>query len=247
MLLICTMMRTMKVPWSSMTIWMAAAAASSACIAAAAAPVEAGASIVTYSIDAIVVPALPLKAAIGNADDVLQPLRAWFDDSYDHAPALMLGLSVLLLVPVLALAGVVVRRSRPRRSPEATLLIRGRRGQVGAEAGSDHSQQTRTVHRVLPAEAWVETENGERVVIGRGMVRIGREADNDLRFTDKTVHRYHAIIRRTTDGEVMITDMSGDDGNGVLVNGARIGEARLARGDVINIGKIKLRFDAQLA
>ena len=188
-----------------------------------------------------------MAAAIGDGDDIFKPLRAWLGDSYDHAPALMLGLSVLLLVPVLALAGLVVRRSRPQATSDATVLIRSRRRRSEAveDAGTEHAK-TQTI-RPAPAEAWVETEAGDRVAIGSGMVRIGREADNDIRLSDQTVHRYHAIIRRTTDGEVMVTDMSGDDGNGVLVNGAPVGEKRLARGDVINIGRIKLRFDAQRA
>ncbi len=66
-----------------------------------------------------------------------------------------------------------------------------------------------------------------------------------MRFAVKTVHRYHAVIRRTTDGVVMITDLSGKDGNGVLVNGARVAEARLTKGDIINIGEVKMRFEAQ--
>ena len=76
-------------------------------------------------------------------------------------------------------------------------------------------------------------------------MRIGREADNDIRLSAKTVHRYHAVIRRTTDGDVMITDVSGNEGNGVLVNGAPVGEARLKKGDVINIGEVKLKFEAR--
>jgi pSer/pThr/pTyr-binding forkhead associated (FHA) protein len=44
---------------------------------------------------------------------------------------------------------------------------------------------------------------------------------------------------------VMITDLSGKDGNGVLVNGATVGETRLKKGDVINIGEVKLKFDAR--
>lgn len=234
----------MKRPWSSMTILKAAMAAGSVCVAVAA-PAEAGTSVATYANHGTGVTSLLLTTAFSNTSDVLAPLRAWLGDSYDHAPALMLGLSVLLLVPVLAIAGTVIRRSRPQPSPDATVLLTRRRQKEAKKTDTDISPKTRTVHAVQPAQAWVETDKGERVAIGYGMVRIGREADNDIRFSDKTVHRYHAIIRRTTDGEVMITDTSGDDGNGVLLNGARIAEARLTRGDVINIGKIKLRFDAQ--
>jgi pSer/pThr/pTyr-binding forkhead associated (FHA) protein len=87
--------------------------------------------------------------------------------------------------------------------------------------------------------------SGQRHVIGRAMLRIGREADNDICLSEKTVHRYHAVVRRTTDGEVVVTDLSGADGNGVLINGTRVGEGRLTKGDVIGIGEVKLRFDAR--
>ncbi|MEI9899033.1 MAG: FHA domain-containing protein [Hyphomicrobium sp.] len=86
---------------------------------------------------------------------------------------------------------------------------------------------------------------GQKHVVGRAMLRIGREADNDICLQEKTVHRYHAVIRRSTDGEVIITDLSGPQGNGVLVNGARVGENRLKAGDVIGIGEVKLNFDAR--
>jgi pSer/pThr/pTyr-binding forkhead associated (FHA) protein len=84
-------------------------------------------------------------------------------------------------------------------------------------------------------------------VIDRTMVRIGREEDNDICLSAHTVHRYHAVIRRTTEGEVVITDLSGDDGNGVLVNGVRVSEARLTKGDTIKVGEVKLRFDERPA
>ncbi len=86
---------------------------------------------------------------------------------------------------------------------------------------------------------------GGRFVIGRSLVRIGRESDNDIRLAAKTVHRYHAIIRRATEGDVVISDLSSADGNGVLVNGTRVGEARLKKGDVINVGEVQLKFDSQ--
>jgi pSer/pThr/pTyr-binding forkhead associated (FHA) protein len=79
------------------------------------------------------------------------------------------------------------------------------------------------------------------------MLRLGREADNDVCLSEKTVHRYHAVIRRTTDGDVVITDLSGPDGNGILINGTRVGEGRLKAGDTISIGEVKLKFDARPA
>jgi pSer/pThr/pTyr-binding forkhead associated (FHA) protein len=86
---------------------------------------------------------------------------------------------------------------------------------------------------------------GGRFVIGHSLVRIGRESDNDIRFAAKTVHRYHAVIRRTTEGDVVINDLSSADGNGVLVNGSRVEETRLKKGDVINVGEVRLKFDSR--
>jgi len=53
------------------------------------------------------------------------------------------------------------------------------------------------------------------------------------------------VIRRTTDGAVVVTDLSGADGNGVLINGTRVGEGRLNQGDIVGIGEVKLKYDAR--
>jgi hypothetical protein len=176
-----------------------------------------------------------------RGSQILSELNQWINQGYARAPALMLGLSILLAVPPLVLTGLVLGRNRRRRNPNLTVKLPRRRG--------EEKMQTRTLHTELPswpAEAWIEAEGfpGSRRPIGQSLVRIGREADNELCFAVKTVHRYHAVIRRTSDGAVVITDVSGKDGNGVLVNGARVAEARLNTGDVINIGEVKMRFDA---
>jgi len=181
-------------------------------------------------------------AAVAQTSNVaLEQFRQWLGESYERAPALMLGLSVLLAVPSLALAGLLVRRRR--HSPDATMLI-----SRPSRRGGDTQQATvRTEVSAWPTEAWIEAVGapGSRWVIGRTLLRIGREEDNDVCLSTHTVHRYHAVIRRTTDGEVMITDTSGAEGNGVLVNGASVAEARLAKGDTITVGTVKLRFDAR--
>jgi hypothetical protein len=154
----------------------------------------------------------------------------------------MLGLSVLLAVPPLALLGLFARRKR-RRSPDTTVML----PRKARQAIADTPPKTQTELSPWPTEAWVESEGipGGRRIIERTLIRIGREEDNEIRFSVKTVHRYHAVIRRTNDGEVMITDLSGKDGNGVLVNGTRVAEARLRKGDVINLGEVRMRFDAR--
>jgi pSer/pThr/pTyr-binding forkhead associated (FHA) protein len=105
------------------------------------------------------------------------------------------------------------------------------------------------VEPLWPSQAWIEIEGSEsaRHGIGRGIVRIGREGDNDICLTDMTVHRYHAAIHRTDDAEYVITDLSSADGNGVAVNGQPVSEARLADGDTIVLGRACLKFIAKPA
>jgi hypothetical protein len=182
-----------------------------------------------------------IATAIDRSGEALAQFRLWVLESYARAPALMLGLSILLAVPTLALAGLFVRGRR--HSPDATIVLRRpSRRQRDAEPAT-----MRTEVSAWPTEAWVEADGapGRRWVIGRTLLRIGREEDNDICLATHTVHRYHAVIRRTTDGDVVITDTSGAEGNGVLVNGKGVAEARLAKGDRITVGTIELRFDAR--
>jgi FHA domain len=232
----------MRAPWSLMLALGAAAAVLQAYGAAAAvggdpagsgAPAEASGLATTL-----------LMAATDAGDQAWTQVRQWVSEGYQRAPALMLGLSMLLAVPTLALAGRLA--SRKRRSPETTQLI----GRSSARsAGRRPSATVSPEISLWPTEAWVEVdrEPGKRYVIGRTLVRIGREEDNDICLAANTVHRYHAVIRRTTDGEVVITDLSGEEGNGVLVNSARVAEARLTQGDTIHLGEVRLRFDARPA
>jgi hypothetical protein len=181
--------------------------------------------------------AIPDLAVLASTADAWLQLNSWVGDSYNKAPALMLVLAVLVALPPLALAGLMMRRQKS--SPDKTVRISRSSYRPPAR-----DRTVRTEVSAWPTEAWVEVA-GRRHVVGRAMLRVGREADNDICMQEKTVHRYHAVIRRTTDGEVIVTDLSGPDGNGVLVNGTRIGESRLKAGDVIAIGEVKLNFDAR--
>jgi hypothetical protein len=232
----------MKTPWSPMLVLGAAAAV----LQVYAAAIASGAELVDAGVPAGQqdVAASLLTTAADAGDHAWSQIRHWVSEGYQRAPALMLGLSVLLAVPPLALAGRLA--SRKRRSPEATQLIaRGPARRTGRRPmATAHPEIS-----VWPTEAWVEVERepGKRYVIGRTLVRIGREEDNDICLSLNTVHRYHAVIRRTTEGEVVITDLSGEEGNGVLVNGTRVAEARLAQGDTIHLGEVRLHFDARPA
>jgi hypothetical protein len=235
----------MRPAWSSFLALAAAAAAFDAPLAAAA-TTESRAGAAVFSAQNLLLRSSILEDVADTGARLWVPLQQWVGESYARAPALVLGLAVVIAVPPLALAGLIARRKRRlfASSPDTTLALT-RAGKRSLSALDAESLKTEGFS--WPTEAWVDIPGspGGRFVIGRTLVRIGREADNDIRLAAKTVHRYHAVIRRTTDGEVMITDLSGADGNGVLVNGAPVGEARLKKGDVINIGEVKLKFDAR--
>lgn len=202
------------------------------------------------------VSAAPVDSAIvaaGLVGDSWTGFTDWIAASYARAPALVLGLAALLLVPPLALVGLLTRRHEAATatvSEAQTQVQRIRRTATNAEP----RDTVRTGHIPLrPLQAWVEVVNigdgasetaDRRYSLARTLLRIGRETDNDICILDKTVHRYHAAIHRTEDAEFVITDLSSAGGNGVIVNGRAVAEARLASGDTIELGNARLKFSA---
>jgi hypothetical protein len=90
-----------------------------------------------------------------------------------------------------------------------------------------------------------EHENGRpaaAIDLTQPIVRIGRHQENDIYLGHASVHRYHALLRRDVDGAFEILDLTGADGNGVLVNGRRRAHAALREGDVIDLGDVRLRY-----
>ena len=196
----------------------------------------------------------PLMAGslqVGSLGEAWVAVLDWVAASYARAPALVLGLTALVAAPPLALVGFLFLRRDAEPDDigqQDTQLIQRRRGGEDLEP----RDAVRTGHVALrPLAAWVEVLNGEEVApdaeprygLQRALIlRIGRENDNDVQLTHTTVHRYHAAIHRTEDAEFVITDLSSADGNGVVVNGRAVAEARLANGDTIELGKARLKF-----
>ena len=79
------------------------------------------------------------------------------------------------------------------------------------------------------------------VPLSGGKVRLGRGADNDVVLSDVSVSRYHAEIRRESDGWVL-HDMKST--NGVEVNGVPVERALLQAGDGLRIGAFELTVEA---
>lgn len=177
----------------------------------------------------------------------------WFStmitDAFARAPALVLGLGVLLAIPPLALIGVALRR-RTRQHEDSsaeTYLVTRLRSSSAPALPDARDQDLQSDRPGSGTRAFVELEGSEplqRIPLANEVMRIGREPDNDIVLTDMTVHRYHAVIHRGDDADFMVTDLSSMDGNGVAVGGARVNRASLREGDVITLGNTRLKFVA---
>lgn len=181
-----------------------------------------------------------MAAALELAVAFLREAEVWLTIGLDRAPALLIGMGAMLALLPLCLIGRLLIRSR---YSELTLALR--RGRPHPDAAGPTPE---VAH--WPADAWVELAgNGTRSSfwIGRRMVRIGRGDDNEIQLPLGTVHRHHAVIHHTDDAEFMIKDLSSADGNGVVVNGRRVGEARLNHGDTVMLGEAVLKFHLEFA
>lgn len=158
---------------------------------------------------------------------------------YRAAPALMLGLAMLVAVPAISIVCWLYLGVQ-RRSRLAKI--------AAARGAPDEDEPAPT----LPGHAFVEmvgptlSSSRARFAILNDMLRIGREEDNDVRIAEAAVHRYHAAILREDFGCYRITDLSGGEGNGVRVNGQPCEDVRLRDGDLIELGSGRLRFHAGL-
>lgn len=154
---------------------------------------------------------------------LLSQVTEWVREGYRKNPAVMLGLLAVVVLPVLAPIGLLLRRRSQADSLPANLaepLV------------------------VPPRTLWIEIEGvaNSRRHLDHRLMRIGRQDDNDLCIDDQTVHRYHAVIYSSPDEGLMIADLSGPEGNGIKVNGERIAQALLKPGDRLDVGRVPLRI-----
>jgi hypothetical protein len=180
-------------------------------------------------------------SALGAGVRLAKTAKIAIIGGYRVAPALMLGLGLAIGLPLLTFLSRVVRAVR--LPADATRRYKpGRDDDFEAEIASEPAVQR--------GNPFVEIEAGKAVMrcpIPRDMLRIGREDDNDIRIPSGAVHRYHAAIHREDYDDWHITDLSGVEGNGLIVNGRHCCEARLSDGDLIQLGPGKLRFHVGLS
>ncbi|CAA2142928.1 ABC transporter ATP-binding/permease protein [Hyphomicrobium sp. ghe19] len=189
---------------------------------------------------------LTFPAGVSGAESVVDTslhlasaTEAMLSEGYRAAPALMLGLVLAAVLPLLTMLMKISETLR--RSPDATTRYRpGRDEKFDAAVANVEGGRRRA-----PFVEIESTGRNLRCAILRDMLRIGREHDNDIRIPSKAVHRYHAAIHRDSD-DWHITDLTGVESNGLIVNGRRCCEARLNDGDIIQLGPGKLRFRAGL-
>jgi hypothetical protein len=184
----------------------------------------------------------PLLAAgtLGGLEDLIGRGFALLAGAYERAPVLVLVLSALVILPLVALVSYAAHAGTRRRSRQAALRAAQRRAQQGALVG-----ETQAGMPTWASQAWltVEGRSTDTMPLAGDVIRIGRHEDNDIRLADRSVHRHHAVIERVSEEAFVITDVSGKDGNGVRVNGARTEKTRLVDGDLIELGRAKLRFE----
>ncbi|MBI4223881.1 MAG: FHA domain-containing protein, partial [Deltaproteobacteria bacterium] len=82
-------------------------------------------------------------------------------------------------------------------------------------------------------------EVGQKTELTQDVFFIGRDPNNHLALSDRTVSRKHAVINQI-EGKFVLSDL--ESLKGVLVNGEKTGEATLEHGDEIAIGAVRLRF-----
>lgn len=91
----------------------------------------------------------------------------------------------------------------------------------------------------------ISAPDGKRGILEltKPLITIGRGPANDLVLNDLGVSRFHAVVKQSPGGAVVIADRGST--NGVMVNGARIAaEVELRKGDRARIGAYELVFES---
>ncbi len=82
---------------------------------------------------------------------------------------------------------------------------------------------------------------GKEFELSRPQMIVGRTDENDLVINHRSISRNHAkLVREPDTGRYTISDLQSS--NGVRVNGQDYGKVELRRGDVIDLGHVRLRF-----
>jgi pSer/pThr/pTyr-binding forkhead associated (FHA) protein len=82
---------------------------------------------------------------------------------------------------------------------------------------------------------------GKEYELTRPQMIVGRTDENDIVINHRSISRNHAkLVREPESGRYTISDLQSS--NGVRVNGQDYGKVELRRGDVVDLGHVRLRF-----
>ncbi len=105
----------------------------------------------------------------------------------------------------------------------------------------NHPQSARR-ERGATAGYYFTIEEGifrERFIPLQAVMLIGRDPENDIRLSDRSVSMRHALVL-LLGGEYVIEDLGSL--NGIFINGERVKKAVLRSGDTLKLGHAILRF-----
>ncbi len=125
-------------------------------------------------------------------------------------------------------------------SSEATIAIVPVEG-IGDDQGDAHNDdfdQDRSEHAILVVRRGPNA--GERYILDKDVVRLGRHPESEIFLDDITVSRRHAEVRKEGSGLHVVKDVGSL--NGTYVNRERVDEAVLDSGDELQIGKFRLVY-----
>ncbi|MEA2471429.1 MAG: hypothetical protein QOE38_2428 [Thermoleophilaceae bacterium] len=111
-------------------------------------------------------------------------------------------------------------------------------GRLAALAGAVRRGLAGIGRRPEPPEPAVEIE--VRLSRSAEAVTVGRSQDCDVVVGEQTVSRFHAELRHGDGDEWTVRDL--DSTNGTWLNGSRIREARVFRGDVLRLGGLRMEL-----
>jgi DNA-binding NtrC family response regulator len=92
--------------------------------------------------------------------------------------------------------------------------------------------------RTLRADVVEGPDSGRSTHAGDERLTLGTADGNDLVLGDDTVSRFHALLRRTEEGILVVDQRST---NGTWVGSARLGQALVAPGTVLQLGRTRVR------
>jgi len=79
--------------------------------------------------------------------------------------------------------------------------------------------------------------------LSQDIIKVGKLPSSHLRLDDASVSRIHAVIERSSEGEVYIIDLGSS--KGTMVNGQKVNKQKLQSGDEILLGDIRIVFTVE--